>query len=216
MLNPHNGCSLPKWSSVLSVLFPTKGLLFSSIDSYIRAYHDWELTTLSKHHKVSSLVLGTTILFLVCLFPVFLEYLLTPQNSSYFSAKMGKSVKARLVLWVGMREAAIDDPHHSAVMLSLGGKKKLCFARQASTRREFSARLAVQKQSSLFSWDSTWPPGDKGPFAVLESNVPTSFEKNECKINCRSFSFLLVGNLATTGNIAVFVHFKNIGNCRKN
>ena len=52
-------------------------------------------------------------------------------------------------------------------MLSLGGTKSFVFARQASARREFSARLAVQKQSFLFSWDSTWPPCDKG----LSGNV---------------------------------------------
>ena len=47
-------------------------------------------------------------------------------------------------------------------MLSLGEMKSFVFARQASARREFSARLAVQKQSFLFSGDSTWPPCDKG------------------------------------------------------
>ena len=39
---------------------------------------------------------------------------------------------------------------------------------QASAGREFSARLAVQKQSS----NSTWPPCDKGllaPFDILNS-----------------------------------------------
>ena len=36
--------------------------------------------------------------------------------------------------------------------------KKLCFSRQASASREFSARLAVQKQSFSFSWDSSWSP----------------------------------------------------------
>ena len=35
------------------------------------------------------------------------------------------------------------DPYHSAAMLSLGGIKTFVFARQASARREFSARLAV-------------------------------------------------------------------------
>ena len=38
-------------------------------------------------------------------------------------------------------------PYHSAAMLSLGGIKSFVFARQASARHEFSARLAVQKQS---------------------------------------------------------------------
>ena len=47
-------------------------------------------------------------------------------------------------------------------MLSLGGIKSFVFARQASVRGEFIARLTVLKQSFLFSWDSTWPPSDKG------------------------------------------------------
>ena len=48
------------------------------------------------------------------------------------------------------------DPYHSATMLSLRirGIKSFVFApvlaQQASARREFSARLAVQKQSFLF------------------------------------------------------------------
>ena len=54
------------------------------------------------------------------------------------------------------------DPYHSAAMLSLGGIKSFVFARQASATREFSAWLTVQKQSFLFSRDSTWPPRDKG------------------------------------------------------
>ena len=52
-------------------------------------------------------------------------------------------------------------------MLSLVGIKSFVFARQTSTRRKFSARLAVQKQSFLFSWDSTWPPSDKGLLSAL-------------------------------------------------
>ena len=43
------------------------------------------------------------------------------------------------------------DPYHAAAMLSLGGIKGFVFARRASARREFSARLAVQKQCFLFS-----------------------------------------------------------------
>ena len=39
------------------------------------------------------------------------------------------------------------DPYHSVAMLSLGGIKTFVFAWQASARGEFSARLAVQKQS---------------------------------------------------------------------
>ena len=42
------------------------------------------------------------------------------------------------------------EPYQSVAMLSLGGIKSFVFAWQASTRREFSARLAVQKQSFLF------------------------------------------------------------------
>ena len=53
------------------------------------------------------------------------------------------------------------DPYRPAAMLILGGIKSFVFARQASPRREFSARLAVQIQSFLFSSDSTWPPCDK-------------------------------------------------------
>ena len=41
--------------------------------------------------------------------------------------------------------------YHSAAMLSLKRIKSSVFSRQASARREFSARLAVQKQSFLFS-----------------------------------------------------------------
>ena len=55
-------------------------------------------------------------------------------------------------------------------MLSLKRIKSFVFARQASARREFSARLAVQKQNFLFSWDSTWPPSEKGLFPL--SSVP--------------------------------------------
>ena len=53
-------------------------------------------------------------------------------------------------LSVAIQMKAID-PYHSAAKLSLGGIKSFVFARQASARREFRARLAVQKQSSLFS-----------------------------------------------------------------
>ena len=45
----------------------------------------------------------------------------------------------------------IIDPYHSAVMLSLGGIKSFVFAQQASARREFNARLTVQKRGFLFS-----------------------------------------------------------------
>ena len=50
---------------------------------------------------------------------------------------------------------------HSTAMLSLGRIKSFVFTRLVSPRREFSARLVVQKQSFLFSRDSTWPPSDK-------------------------------------------------------
>ena len=43
------------------------------------------------------------------------------------------------------------DPYHLAAMLSLGEIKSFFFARQASAKREFSGRLAAQKQSFLFS-----------------------------------------------------------------
>ena len=43
------------------------------------------------------------------------------------------------------------DPYHSAAMLSLGGIKTFVFAWQAWARGEFSARLAVQKQSSFLN-----------------------------------------------------------------
>ena len=43
------------------------------------------------------------------------------------------------------------DPYHSAAMLSLGEIKSFVYARQASARREFSARITVQKRSFLFS-----------------------------------------------------------------
>ena len=45
----------------------------------------------------------------------------------------------------------IIDPYHSAAMLSLGGIKSFVFTRQASARREFSARLAVQKNKAFYS-----------------------------------------------------------------
>ena len=54
------------------------------------------------------------------------------------------------VLFKAPRGSAID-PYHSAAMLNLGGINSFVFAQQASVRREFSARLAVQKQSFLFS-----------------------------------------------------------------
>ena len=47
----------------------------------------------------------------------------------------------------GAYALATKDPYHSATMLSLGEIKGFVFARKASARREFSARLAVQKQS---------------------------------------------------------------------
>ena len=43
------------------------------------------------------------------------------------------------------------DLSHSAAMLSLRRIKSFGFARKASPTREFSARLAVQKQNFLFS-----------------------------------------------------------------
>ena len=51
---------------------------------------------------------------------------------------------------------------HSAAMLSLQRIKSYVFAWQALPRCKFStARLAVQKQSFLFSQDSTWPLSGK-------------------------------------------------------
>ena len=47
-------------------------------------------------------------------------------------------------------------------MLSLGRLKAFDFVQQASVRREFSAKLAVQKQNFLFSRNSTCPPSEKG------------------------------------------------------
>ena len=41
----------------------------------------------------------------------------------------------------------VTDPYHSAAMLCLGGIKSFSFARQASARREFNARLAVQNKA---------------------------------------------------------------------
>ena len=43
------------------------------------------------------------------------------------------------------------DLYHSAAMLSLGEIKSFVFARQTSARQIYKARLAVQKQSVLFS-----------------------------------------------------------------
>ena len=53
----------------------------------------------------------------------------------------------KVTLWLNH----IIDPYHLAAVLNLRGIKSFVFARQASARREFSARLAVQKQSFLFS-----------------------------------------------------------------
>ena len=39
------------------------------------------------------------------------------------------------------------DPYRSAAMLSLGGINSFVFLRQATARREFSARLAVQNKA---------------------------------------------------------------------
>ena len=56
------------------------------------------------------------------------------------------------------------------------------FAQQASARREFSARLTVQKQSFLFSCDSTWPPCDDGllssSFVIFRTYHQNSFSLN--------------------------------------
>ena len=61
-------------------------------------------------------------------------------------------------------ECRIYRPLLRGATLSLRRIKSFVFARLTSPRREFSARLAVQKQSFLFFWDSTWPPSDKGLF----------------------------------------------------
>ena len=51
-----------------------------------------------------------------------------------------------------MREGlSTIDLYHSAAMLSLRRIQSLVFAREVSPRRDFSARLALQKQSFLFS-----------------------------------------------------------------
>ena len=55
----------------------------------------------------------------------------------------------------------IIDLYHTVAMLSLRRIRSFVFAWQASATREFSARLAVRKQSFLFLRDSTWPPSDK-------------------------------------------------------
>ena len=62
-----------------------------------------------------------------------------------------------------IRYTWIIDLCHSAAMMSLRRIKSFVYARQASPskRREFSARLAVRKQSLLFYCDSTWLPSDK-------------------------------------------------------
>ena len=45
--------------------------------------------------------------------------------------------------FLGLRCQVEYHYYHSAAMLSLGGIKSFVFARQASARREFSAKLAV-------------------------------------------------------------------------
>ena len=66
------------------------------------------------------------------------------------------------------------DSYHSAACWVSGGIKSFVSARQASARREFSARLAMQRQSFLFSWDSTWPPYDKGLWRHLLNQTDQS------------------------------------------
>ena len=46
-------------------------------------------------------------------------------------------------MFLGLRCQINHHYYYSAAMLSLGGTKSFVFARQASARREFSARLAV-------------------------------------------------------------------------
>ena len=73
-----------------------------------------------------------------------------------------KVLSKELKYLLGQAASLPIDLCHSAAMLSPRRIKSFVFARLASPRRKFSARLAVQKQSFLFSWDSTWPPSDKG------------------------------------------------------
>ena len=52
----------------------------------------------------------------------------------------------------GKRYITLNRPLSLGTMLSLRRIKSFVFARLASPRREFTARLAVQNQSFLFSW----------------------------------------------------------------
>ena len=52
-----------------------------------------------------------------------------------------------LILIMSDKIRSLIDLYHSAAILSLSRIKSFVFARQASPRRKFSARLAVQKQS---------------------------------------------------------------------
>ena len=72
---------------------------------------------------------------------------------------------------------------HSAAMLSLRGIKSFVFARQPSRRSEFSARSTVQKQSFLFSRDSTWPPSEKGLLGKDLFNCEKPYEEKHQQLS---------------------------------
>ena len=103
----------------------------------------------------------------------------------------------------------VIDPYHSVAMLSLGGIKSFVFARQASARCEFSARLTVQKQSFLFSCDSTWLPCDK---ALLSSSFVMfqTYHQNSFSLNFRGHAEIHWNSLAWL----VFFHSKELQNKR--
>ena len=65
-------------------------------------------------------------------------------------------------LWDRLGRRVEIDLSHSAAMLSLRRIKSFVFAVQTSHWILVWARLALQKQKLLFSWDSTWPPSEKG------------------------------------------------------
>ena len=69
--------------------------------------------------------------------PVFLGNTHETEVLPYNGSTLGRSERLLLLL----------DPYHSAAMLSLEGIKSFGFARQASARRKFSARLIVQNKA---------------------------------------------------------------------
>ena len=83
------------------------------------------------------------------------------------------------------------DISHSVAMFSLRRIKSFLFAWLASARCKFSAGLAVQKQSFLFSRDSTWPLSEKGllsSHSAYPQTIPQSLGQLQLGPGRHSFS----------------------------